>query len=165
MQLQYIPRYSVAERQKWKDDWELIRGYPYAMSPSARGKHQRLVRDILIHLAGELKNCEKAEIYPELDWIISQETVVRPDLFVYCGEPIEDFLEDTPAMIIEILSPSTRLKDLNIKPDLYAQQGVRYYVMADSESDEITFLELIDGTYAQMSSRSFEVCKDCVIEW
>jgi len=165
MELEYIPRYSVAERQTWNDDWELIHGYPYAMSPSAKGRHQQKAGALFLAWNDRLRSCTSSHIYYELDWIIDDQTVVRPDILIHCGKPIEDYLRTIPALIIEILSPSTKLKDLNTKKDLYASSGVKYYITADSESDEITFLELVDCTYVQMPSRVFTLCDECTVSW
>lgn len=41
LQEQHIPRYSYADYAQWEGNWELINGYPHAMSPSPALKHQR----------------------------------------------------------------------------------------------------------------------------
>jgi hypothetical protein len=35
-----VPRYTYSDYQQWKEDWELISGYPYSLLPSATIKHQ-----------------------------------------------------------------------------------------------------------------------------
>jgi hypothetical protein len=35
-----IPHYTYNDYQKWEGDWELIRGIPYAVSPSPGWRHQ-----------------------------------------------------------------------------------------------------------------------------
>jgi len=50
-----------------------------------------------------------------------------------------------PALIIEVVSPSTRVNDVETKVEEYAQVGVRHYVIADAwESDGRHHLALID---------------------
>ena len=56
------------------------------------------------------------------------QTVVQPDLFVMCG----DFQHDkrvvgVPALIIEILSPSTAKHDLIRKLNVYLHDGSKLY--------------------------------------
>ena len=35
-------------------------------------------------ISNQLENCSLCFVYPELDWIIDEHTVVRPDLMVVC---------------------------------------------------------------------------------
>ncbi|TKK70888.1 hypothetical protein FC093_04120 [Ilyomonas limi] len=39
METSLIPRYTYADYAQWKEDWELIKGYPYQLLPSARWQH------------------------------------------------------------------------------------------------------------------------------
>ena len=64
-----------------------------------------------------------AGVVYELDWIISDTTVVRPDIAIICDKT-GDFITSPPALIIEIISPSTALKDRQVKFDIYQEQGV-----------------------------------------
>jgi len=38
----YMPHYTVEDYMRWEGDWELIKGTPFAMSPSAGITHQKL---------------------------------------------------------------------------------------------------------------------------
>lgn len=82
-----------------------------------------------------------------LDWKISKNTVVQPDLFVTCHESEEDFLESAPNLIIEILSPSTASKDRNEKFELYEEQKVYYYIIVDPKFRKIEVYELVGSKY------------------
>ena len=73
------------------------------------------------------------ETYYELDWIVNDNTVVRPDCMVVCGDFKEDFLTFPPQLILEISSPNTRLRDRNTKFSLYEMYGVKYYLIADCD--------------------------------
>ncbi|MDP2816401.1 MAG: Uma2 family endonuclease, partial [Rectinemataceae bacterium] len=42
--------------------------------------------------------------------------------------------------VMEVLSPSTRKKDLTIKRDAYAESGIRYYMIIDTENKNILIL-------------------------
>ena len=53
-----------------------------------------------------------------------------------------------PDMVVEILSKSTRNKDLGIKKDTYEAQGVREYWIIDPWSKSIDVYLLRDGKYA-----------------
>jgi Uma2 family endonuclease len=51
-----------------------------------------------------------------LDYKIAEDTVVQPDVLVIGTPPLNSkVLEQTPALVAEVLSPSTALKDRNLK--------------------------------------------------
>ncbi|WP_187647460.1 Uma2 family endonuclease [Nitrosophilus labii] len=120
------PKYAYEDYKLWQGDWELIEGYPFAMSLSPSGKHQKLMSKLLRVFDEELENCE-CDVYPKLDWIVDEKNVVRPDLAIYC-EDIEEYPKTTPKIIIEIVSKSSATKDEDIKFELYAKEGVKYYI-------------------------------------
>ena len=101
-----LPTYTYADYASWKGDWELIEGIPYAMS-SSKGIHQYIAMQLSGQIWNELSNCPKCNVYADLDWIISDTTVFRPDLFIFCGHRIDEYLRESPNLIIEILSKKT----------------------------------------------------------
>ncbi len=36
----WLPQYTYTDYEQWEGDWELIYGFPYAMSPSPKRTHQ-----------------------------------------------------------------------------------------------------------------------------
>jgi Uma2 family endonuclease len=158
------PRYTYDDYKNWSDEWELIEGYPYSLMPSAKRKHHDfatnfvwVVRSLLF---GKPCNCR---VYAELDWIVSSETVVRPNGMIVCGDLEEDYITTPPALIVEISSASTYLKDKNIKYKLYETNGVKYYLMADVEKEKISSFELIEGAYQPKYDAAFQLTPDCEI--
>ena len=162
------PRYTIKDYNQWQGDWELIGGYPYAMSPSPFPKHQFISKQLVVafELAfKENKSSCPCNVYFELDWIINDETIVRPDLMVIC-EPVNpnDFIRNPPVLIVEIFSAATRLKDRNLKFNLYQQCGVKYYLMADPDAKTIEAFELVNNQYAQVKeSLQFVLTKNCTV--
>jgi Uma2 family endonuclease len=69
----------------------------------------------------------------EIDWLISTVTVVRPDILVLCGDAPQRHVERTPAIVVEILSPSTEHRDRIEKLEINQEQQVRHYLMLDSD--------------------------------
>ena len=49
LQLEDLPTYTYKEYLKWKDNWELIYGVAYAMSPAPMIKHQNISAKIAIN--------------------------------------------------------------------------------------------------------------------
>ena len=106
-----MPQYTYADYKQWKGDSELIEGIPYSMSPSPIGKHQYVVGQLILKFSVASKKHNNYYIYSKLDWIISNTTVFRPDIFIFCGERIDDYLRESPQLIVEVLSPKTASKD------------------------------------------------------
>ncbi len=52
----------------------------------------------------------------------------------------------------EIFSPVTRLKDRNLKFNIYQQSGVKYYLMADPGAKTIKPFELANNSYIEMKN-------------
>lgn len=50
-------------------------------------------------------------------------------------------------MVVEVLSHSTRKKDLTIKKDVYEAQGVREYWIIDPRAKSVSVFLLRDGKY------------------
>ncbi|PAY15578.1 hypothetical protein CKO51_31115 [Rhodopirellula sp. SM50] len=80
----YIPHYTVNDYLGWDGDWELWSGIPIAMSPSPFGRHQAVASRVAYELRKAIieSDCQ-AEVLPEIDWIVSDDTVVRPDVVVW----------------------------------------------------------------------------------
>lgn len=67
--------------------------------------------------------------------------VVQPDIVVICDK---DKVQDNkyygvPTLIIEVLSPSTKGKDLATKLELYRKSGVSEYWIVDPNTRQLTF--------------------------
>ena len=90
------------------------------MAPSPFGIHQKIMANLIYLFKEELDECE-CDIYPELDYIVSENTVLRPDLAVYCEE-IEKYPKTTPKIVIEIVSSSTVDRDEKIKFNIYEKE-------------------------------------------
>lgn len=166
---QYIPRYTYADYAQWEGNWELIYGYPHSMSPSPLKSHQRVGKKLLGKIDELLETetgCKDCELFYELDWIVSKETTVRPDLMIVCGEMKEDFLTFSPTLVIEILSASTTLKDRHIKYELYEAQGVKYYVLINPETKSTEIFELINEKYVSNNSiNNFTLHNNCKLSF
>jgi Uma2 family endonuclease len=164
-----IPRYTYSDYERWEGDWELIGGYPYAMSPSPMNKHQLLGKNFLYEVEFQLRKLRKdgciCSVIYEIDWIISEETIVRPDIAITCGKTERnDFIRIPPVLIVEVFSTSTRLKDRNVKFKLYEECGVKYYIMADPDVKKLEVFELTDNRYKEKTDNlEFQLTDTCVI--
>jgi len=130
----YLPHYTVEDYFMWEGDWELIEGIPYAMAPSPLGRHQ-IVSILIRQIEEQLENCpEGCYVYQELDWIVNENTVVRPDVVVICKK-IEGYIK------------STAIKDENLKFELYEREKVQYYAPVYPEIKKMRVSKLKNNKY------------------
>ncbi len=163
-----IPHYTYEDWVHWEGKWELIEGHPIAMSPTPVPKHQRVANEISTELTLALRktSCKECRVYDPLDYKIAEDTILIPDILIVCGEIKRKFLDFPPALVVEILSPSTALKDRHTKFELYQQQGVPYYLIVDADKKTIEVFRLLNGEYQlQEESKAPELLltSDCII--
>ncbi len=149
----YNQTYTLADYDRWEGHWELWDGNPIAMSPSPGVVHQRTVRRLTLQLDARLREAGcGCEVFFELDWRIDSGTVVRPDISVCCGDLTGEWITRAPRLIIEVLSPSTAIKDRTAKRSLYEEQGVGFYILVDPETRSVEVLRRDDeGAFRSMS--------------
>ncbi len=122
---------------------ELIDGKFYDMAPPSR-IHQKLVfaisRIIGNYIADHHGSCE---VYPApfaVNLDANNEDWVEPDISVICdpNKLTDRGCLGAPDLIFEIVSPSSRRMDYNIKNAIYAQAGVREYWIIDPIKERVT---------------------------
>ena len=166
--VRHIPRYTYADYLLWEGDWEMIEGIPYAMSPSAGGRHQwlasLLTTEIVLQLRKHHDQCGHCISVQDVDWRVDDHTVLRPDLAVICTPLVDDYIVYAPSIIIEIISPTSGHRDRIIKREIYEERGVKYYAIVDPIAGlHITYL-LEDGQYKESAIHTFVIHEDCNIE-
>jgi Uma2 family endonuclease len=151
----YNASYTYADYLKFEFEEmvELIRGKIFRMSPAPRVTHQK----ISMHLSRIYSNFLFSNIcqvfHAPTDVVLpipnkkkeSAITVVQPDIVVVCDQnKVEELcIFGAPDLIVEILSPHTRKKDLQYKYEVYEEAGVREYwiVMPEERLLEVFVLE------------------------
>src|SRR6266542_6882844 len=121
-----LPYYTYEDWVTWEGNWELIDGIPFAMSPAPTPSHQRICAKIISKLeqAVDHNHCKKCQVYNFIDYKVQEDTILQPDVLIVCGEIPKKYLDFSPSLVVEILSPSTALKDRHTKYELYQQQRV-----------------------------------------
>jgi len=143
------PYYTYADYREWELDegerFELIYGDAYAMSaPNTR--HQAMLTELVRQFANFLvgKPCKAFAapfdvrlFYKEDE---SDDTVVQPDISVVCDRKKlgPESCRGAPDLVIEILSPSNTVIEMNQKLELYRKAGVREYWLVDPENKSLT---------------------------
>jgi Uma2 family endonuclease len=140
---------SYADYLTWNDDerWEVLEGEPVSMSPAPNTNHQRIILNLAVIFRKQFKGktCE-AFIAPfdvrlrhknENNYEITN--VVQPDITVVCDKKkIDDKgCIGSPDLVLEILSPFTRDKDLKRKFVLYQKYGIKEYWIVDPDKNTV----------------------------
>ena len=139
---------------------ELIHGKLYLMSRPA-GPHiyavSRLSGLLVSSFMPDIDGPDSWQIYhePELH-LIKDIKVMVPDLAGWKLETMAKPPQDhkftvMPDWICEVLSPSTRKKDLDLKAPEYAEVGVEHLWMVDPAAQTLQAFELQAGEWAQIA--------------
>ena len=128
--LRIADRYTWDDYLRWPGDerWELIGGAAHAMAPSPSLDHKDISGELKsrMHLFFKGKKC-KVFAAPT-DVRLSEEDVVQPDLLVVCDtSQMKRHIDGPPALVVEIVSPSSARIDRVAKPELYARFGIKEY--------------------------------------
>jgi Uma2 family endonuclease len=75
---------------------------------------------------------------------------VQPDVFVVCERKkiTDQYIMGAPELIIEVLSPSTAVKDKREKKALFEQSGVQEYLIVFPENEIVEHYRLTAEGYA-----------------
>jgi Uma2 family endonuclease len=148
--------YTYADYLTWQFDEmvEIIKGKVFRMSPAPVTKHQRISTNLTLLVAFFFQKRPCQVFHAPFDVRLPKRkdsrddqilTVVQPDLCVICDESKldEKGCVGAPDLVMEILSPSTRKKDLQDKFELYQETGVREYWIVHVEETivEIFYLD------------------------
>jgi Uma2 family endonuclease len=161
--------YTVADWRQWEGDWELIQGAPYAMAPSPGFLHQAVAAAIHGELYRALEPCPHCLTLFETDVEFAEDTVVRPDVLVICYAPEGERLTRVPELVFEVVSRQTARRDEHTKFELYASEGVRYYVLVYPEARKAKVYQWLKGKYLKLGDfhserQCFELSK-CSFEF
>ncbi|MBI2264459.1 MAG: Uma2 family endonuclease [Armatimonadetes bacterium] len=156
--MQPVPRtktdkkYSWQDYLKWPDEerWEVIDGIAYDMSPSPTPRHQILAGNFYGILRNKLHGKRCRPFVAPLDVYLDDHNFVQPDVLAICDEvKIKDRIYGAPDMVVEVLSPSTSLKDKREKKTLYERFGVKEYVVIHPDEVFIERYALKEGRYGE----------------
>ena len=155
--------FTYADYKAWelkpRERYEIIYGVAYAMS-APNTIHQQ----ISIALASEFftflkgKPCKAfhapydVRLFYEEDE--SDDTVVQPDVMVICDPKKigEEGCRGAPDLVVEILSPSNNVFEMERKLKLYREAGVREYWVVDPKNKHISIYRLKGKDYILQTS-------------
>jgi len=159
------PGYTIEDWKTWDGRWELINGVAYDMTPAPSVEHQRVSSRLHAAIFNALEEgkrqggggqCEV--LFAPIDLFLpGEQSVYQPDMVIVCdpAKVTERGIEGVPDLVVEILSPSTALRDLNHKRRLYEVAGVPEYLILNPGERAGLLLRLLNGRYEDAS----------VVEW
>jgi Uma2 family endonuclease len=133
------------------------------MSPAPVPRHQVLSVNLSSEFRVQLKQCNNCQVLQPVDYLVKDDVILQPDILIVCGSIGKKFLDFPPVLIVEILSPSTALKDRHTKFSIYESQGIRYYLIIDPNLEEAEVYELFEGQY-KMTAKGKEISYDFALD-
>lgn len=143
-----------ADLDRMPDDdghrYELIDG-ALVVTPAPAWRHQRGV----LRLARQLEDACHAGLQvfvAPLDVSLADDTVLQPDVLVArtADLGIRD-LPAAPVLAVEVLSPSTRHIDLDLKRACYQRAGCPSYWVLDPDGPSLVAWDLVDRAYVEIA--------------
>lgn len=134
--------------EKSEQRFELIDGVIYNLT-SPTYKHQHVVSELHGTFYNWFKGKTCVPLTSPFDVTFFKEEnnicVVQPDIVVICDKDNlneKDKYKGTPTLVVEVLSPSTRSKDMLKKLKLYKQCNVKEYWIVDPINEHILIYAL-----------------------
>jgi prevent-host-death family protein len=132
-------------QQESDERYEYIDGEIYLLA-SPRTAHQIAITELIVIFYNffQGKNCTPLVAPYDIELRRTPENIniVQPDMMIICDleENLneDDYYKGVPSLVVEVLSKSTRRKDLIKKLDLYMSCGVSEYWIVNPENKEVT---------------------------
>jgi len=148
--------WTVDDLETLPDDglrYELLDG-TLIVSPAPVPRHQRALLRLAILLTDSCPADHEVFVAP-LDWQPDRRTSLEPDLLIVRKDRIgEKNITQTPAIVIEVLSPGTARIDKMLKFSRYQEGGIEQYWIVDPRAPSIEVYQLADGAYHLLAQGS-----------
>lgn len=130
------------------DSYEIIRGEKI-MSPSPAKSHMYIMNNIFFNIQIYLRGKKIGRVFTDnMDVHLPDGTLVKPDLFVVCDRKIlkdKATVYGVPDFVVEILSYSTRRRDMTTKKEIYEKNGVHEYWIVNPWDKSVLVHHLREG--------------------
>lgn len=131
--------------------WELLEG-TLEVIPSPTVRHQTIVKRLFMALS-PLEGRGLASVWLGLAVVLEETSVLVPDLLVVRAERANIIqphaIVGPPDVAVEVLSPSTRRRDEQVKTRVYARAGVPTLWIVDPDDDRVDVYRLRRRAYGK----------------
>jgi len=143
--LDFIPQEREGDRHELFDGVLIV-------TPSPIPAHQLLTIRCVGRFEVATDGWSLGQVYTApIDVVFASKLVAVPDLVYVARDRLSivgpKAIEGAPDLIVEILSPSTKRRDLRAKRALYERFGVREYWLVDPKARSVTVLVLRGDVY------------------
>lgn len=141
--------------------YEIIDGELY-VTPAPSRRHAEVVARLFALLFNFVRARRLGRVYTApVDVKLARHRIVQPDILFIKQDRLSvfspDAVEGRPDMVVEVLSPSTRNRDLGLKARVYAEMGIPEYWMADPIAERFAISVLANGQYAEVAHEGMSV--------
>jgi Uma2 family endonuclease len=142
LRMSYDEWLALPEKPKaeWVDGEVVVNSPPAPDHANAQYRLERLLDDTL----------SGVRTYREVGVQLPRNRVRIPDVMVVPGRPEGFIATETPLLVVEVLSPSTRTEDTIRKAAEYAGAGIGQYWLLDQQLRTLTVLRNVDGAWEEL---------------
>jgi Uma2 family endonuclease len=149
--------YTAEDLAQMPDDgrrYEILGG-ELIVSPAPSIKHQW----VSMELSAQIRSFARLQqlglvFFAPLDVRLGRHDIVQPDIVFILNEHLHILqawgVEGSPDILVQVVSPSSRLNDRIRKSAIYADEGVLEYWIVDLDTRSILTQELVSGEYVPM---------------
>ena len=137
----------------YDESYEIIWGEKF-MSPAANLGHSGIIGRLYLYIGTYCENVDNGGFVftDNVDVNFPDGNIFKPDFIAVKkeNEKILDWkgnINGVPDMVVEVLSKSTRKRDLTVKKDVYEKNGVGVYWIIDPFIKSVTVFNLRDGKF------------------
>jgi Uma2 family endonuclease len=139
-----------SERERTTATLELIDG-EIVMTPSPVPRHQLILTRLIWTLDDAVTRRQRGVVFPApLDVWFDDANIMQPDIIVLLnprlGQVTDKLIEGPPNLLVEVVSPTSRVRDRSLKRTRYARFGVPEYWLVEPEANAIVVHAEPDGT-------------------
>lgn len=162
-------RMTVEEFLVWQESqderYEFIDGAPRAMT-GATHTHDIITANVLAGLHGQLKGKPCRVATSDIAVRIANGNLRRPDAIVECSTRTDGTVAHEPVVIVEVLSPTTRVLDQTVKfVEYQSLASLTHYVLVQQDRPDVSIYRRQDDgvwTFEVVSGLDGRITLDAV---
>ncbi len=149
------------------DRHELIDG-ELVVTPVPVMRHQRVSRNLVYALEDHVRERDLGEVHSAPTGVrLANDNLLIPDACFVSDARLgiigDKTIDGPPDLVVEILSPGTRRRDLGHKREVYARFNVPEYWIIDPDARSVTVLTLTSDHYEEISPNADGTVRSLVL--